>query len=71
LIAIGKNQSQEQFIVQGISKVVMLSFLWKQESSFLWIPGRVSLARNDDSTFPKMLNTASPPAKPGVYLDAN
>ena len=33
-----------------------------------WIPGRVSLARNDDSTFPELSNAGSPPAEPGVYL---
>jgi hypothetical protein len=35
---------------------------------FFWIPGRVSLARNDDSTFPQLSNSGSPPAEPGVYL---
>ena len=51
-------------------KFLLSSFLRKQESSFFWIPGRVSLARNDDSTFPGLSNSGSPPAKPGVYLSA-
>jgi len=51
-------------------KFLFSSFLRKQESSFFWIPGRVSLARNDNPTFPKMSNARSPPAEPGVYLTA-
>ena len=40
---------------------------------FFWIPGRVSLARNDDPT-PGTVNPVldtGPPAEPGVYLNAN
>ena len=71
LIAIDQNQNREPFIVQSIAKFLFLSFLWKQESSFLWIPGRVSLARDEDSMFPELSNSGSPPAEPGVYLNAN
>jgi drug/metabolite transporter (DMT)-like permease len=54
-----------------LQKFLLPSFLRKQESSFFWIPGRVSLARNDDPTFPELSNSGSPPAEPGVYLGAN
>jgi len=43
------------------------SFLRKQESSGFWIPGRVSLARNDDPT-PENVKLCESPAEPGVYL---
>jgi len=39
----------------------------------VWIPGRVSLARNDDPT-PENVNPVldtGPPAEPGVYLRDN
>jgi len=71
LIAIDQNQNRDPFIVQSIAKFLFLSFLRKQESSFFWIPGRVSLARNDNSMFPELSNSGSPPAEPGVYLNAN
>ena len=71
LIAIDQNQNREPFIGQSIAKFLFLSFLRKQESSFLWIPGHVSFARNDDSMFPELSNSGSPPAEPGVYLNAN
>src|SRR4030043_701178 len=71
LIAIDQNQNREPFIAQSIAKFLFLSFLRKQESSFLWIPGHVSFAQNDDSMFPELSNSGSPPAEPGVYLNAN
>ncbi len=37
----------------------------------VWIPGRVSLARNDDSTFPELSNSGSLQAEREVYLYAN
>jgi len=35
-----------------------------------WIPGRVSLAWNDDP-IPENVKLCESPAEPGVYLDAN
>ena len=78
LFAIGQNQNRENIDVQSIAKVFILVIpapyqvrgKLQQESSFFWIPGRVSLARNDNPTFPKMSNARSPPAEPGVYLTA-
>jgi hypothetical protein len=49
LIAIGQNQNQT-VIAQSMISLLLPSFLRKQESSGFWIPGRVSLARNDDPT---------------------
>ena len=51
-------------------KFLLSSFLRKQESSAFWIPGCVSLARNN-STIPELSDFWSPPAEPGVYLNAN
>ena len=58
--------------ILGNKKLISLktSFLRKQESSFFWIPGRVSLARNDNPTFPRVSNSGSPTTKPRVYLRA-
>ena len=52
-------------------KFLFSSFLRKQESSFFGIPGRVSLARNDNPTFPKLSNPGSPLAKPGGLPKGN
>ena len=41
-------------------KFLFSSLLRKQESSFFWIPGRVSLARNDDPTPENVKRSESP-----------
>jgi len=73
LIAIGQNQNREPFVVDSVAKALVVVIPAKAGIQFSldWIPGRVSLARNDDSTFPELLNSGSPPAEPGVYLNAN
>jgi hypothetical protein len=65
LIASSQNQNREPFIVHSIARVFILVIPAKAGiRSFrmvpglrrddVWIPGRVSLARNDDSTFPEL-----------------
>jgi hypothetical protein len=49
LIAIGQNQNQT-VIAQSMVSIFVAVILRKQESSGFWIPGRASLARNDDPT---------------------
>jgi hypothetical protein len=58
LIAIDQNQNREAFMVQPIAN----SFSRFRVAFHL--PGMTIL-------LPKMSNFASPPAEPGVYLDAN
>jgi len=45
-------------------KFLFSSFLRKQESSGFWIPGRASLARNDNPT-PENVELWEPPGKAG------
>jgi hypothetical protein len=47
----GQNQNREPFIVQSIAKDLIVFIPAKARIQFFWIPGRVSLARNDDYTF--------------------
>ena len=71
LIAIGQNQNQT-VIAQSVAEVLILVIpvpyqvrdKLQQESSVFWIPGRVSLARNDDPT-PENVKLYESPGRAG------